>query len=214
MGYITLPRLDLDEIASKLRGAIYEPHLSSPVDIKIKGCHLRIHSTGKVACLGRTEGQIRDAVNEFCRQIRDLGFRIPQKPSIRVVSRSYSTSIRKRIRLRKAEFLLEGAKYQPKTGRLTMELDRPPVHLQLFEDGKMVCLGARTKKQAEQAFSVLKKLLLDFNITEYSCSMRSNKSDGSFRAHIHVVTSHVDPKARASPARNGNCDRHRNDRSP
>jgi len=197
LGYAAIPKLDFAAIATKLKGATYEPEFSSTVNVSIKGCLLRIYSTGKIACFGRTEKQISGAVEEFCRRIRGLGLYIPKRPSIEYASKAYSTSIGKRVRLRKAEFLLNGAEFLSKTGRLTMQLDQPSVFLQIFEDGRVICLGAKTKEQTEEAFSKLRKMLRDLNLTEETCSLRPNKTDGS-KVSSHIVSSNADPKTDSS----------------
>jgi len=193
LGYATVPKLDFAAIATKLKGATYEPEFSPTVNVDIKGCLLRIYSTGKIACFGKTEKQTRVAVEELCRRVRDLGLYIPKRPSIIYASKAYSTSIGKRVRLRKAEFLLKGAEFLSKTGRLTMRLDQPSVFLQIFEDGNIICLGAKTREQSEEAFSKLRKMLRDLNLTEET-SMRPNKTDGS-KTSSHIVSNNADQKA-------------------
>jgi TATA-box binding protein (TBP) (component of TFIID and TFIIIB) len=152
-GTFKLGEVDLHKIAGQIPGAYYLPETSPSMDIPLSGCLFRIFPNGNTTCTGHTEGEVRRALVELIAMLRGIGMRI-DVPSVGFHSQNFVVDYGKKIRMTKAMYLLKKAKLSMGAPKfLSYRPEGPDVTFEIFESGKIVCLGAKDATQKEEAFS-------------------------------------------------------------
>jgi len=153
-------RLDLDLIASKLEGAEYAPDQFPGLVYRIKKpkASFLIFSSGKMNCAGVTS--IKDAKNaiaQMLKKLKRMGFKIFE-PKIEIQNVVASTELKKRVELERV-LELEGTEYEPEQFPGLVYRTKKGVAFLIFSGGKIVCVGARSIKQAKESLdNLLRKL--------------------------------------------------------
>lgn len=151
-GTFKLPDIDLQRIAGTLEGAVYIPETSPSMDIYAPPCMFRVFPSGSVACTGPTQDEVRLAATKLADRLRKLGVRV-EPLSIIFHSQNFVINLGRKLRLVKAMYLLKGSQLSTKGPRfLDYRPDSPNVAFQLFESGKVVCLGAKNSKDYLEAY--------------------------------------------------------------
>jgi transcription initiation factor TFIID TATA-box-binding protein len=149
--------LDLPTLAISMEGAEYEPDRFPGLIYRMKEpktATLLFHS-GKVVCTGaKSLEQIKTAIQKVTKQLANAGIRISNEPKIEVQNIVASSDLGQSINLNAIAITLglERVEYEPEQfPGLVYRLDVPKVVLLLFGSGKLVCTGARTPQDVEDA---------------------------------------------------------------
>lgn len=162
---------DLNTLAMNLEGADYEPQQFPGLIYKIqepKAAFL-IFKSGKVVCTGtRSLTYAQTALNRMTGNLKDIGVEILPSPKIEIVNIVASGDLESEgLNLNQVAvgLGLENIEYEPEQfPGLVFRMKDPNVVLLIFSTGKVICTGAKNKKNVEIAFENLKVELteLDF----------------------------------------------------
>jgi len=159
--------IDLQRLAAKINGSVYEPETSPSLDVKIEKCLFRMHSSGSIIIFGANEERVKSSSDRLLKTLRELGVTFDLKPKLFTHNVATMCKIGKRIRLWKASYILGDTTYNPeKYSSLVYKMKEPSVTFQLFPDGTIVCLGVRDKRKAIEAISALIRELEDLGLLE------------------------------------------------
>lgn len=166
MGTLRIRKPDIGKIANHLKGCIYEPPGPYTLDVRIGRCLFRIYHTGRISCFGNSQETVTRSALELLRSLRDTGVSVPKKPTINFCSVASVMRLGRKIRLWKARYLLRGSEFSAKGPRLlSYRLSKPKVTLQLFENGTIRCLGARSERDSKRAFSRIVRLIKELGLS-------------------------------------------------
>jgi len=149
-------KLDLNLIASKLKGAEYSPDQFPGLVYRMKKprASFLIFSSGKMNCAGVSSlRDARIAIKNMLEILRRLKFKI-QKPKIELQNIVASLETGKQINLSKV-IQLEGTEYEPEQFPGLVYRTKKGVAFLIFSEGKIVCVGARSVKQVRESFNDL-----------------------------------------------------------
>jgi transcription initiation factor TFIID TATA-box-binding protein len=149
--------LDLHAIAASLEGAEYDPEQFPGLIYRLKdpkAATLLFHS-GKVVCTGaKSLEQIQVAMSRLTRQIKKAGIHIENEPLIEVQNIVATFDLGQQINLNAVAISLglDKVEYEPEQfPGLVYRMGVPKIVLLLFGSGKVVCTGARTPQDVEDA---------------------------------------------------------------
>jgi transcription initiation factor TFIID TATA-box-binding protein len=149
--------LDLTTLAISLEGADYDPEHFPGLIYRLKEpktATLLFHS-GKVVCTGaKNLGDVKVAIGKVIKQIEKAGIRINGEPKIEVQNVVATFDLGQPLNLNAVAISLglEKVEYEPEQfPGLVVRIDTPKVVLLLFGSGKVVCTGARTPQDVEEA---------------------------------------------------------------
>lgn len=164
-GTFRLGELDFERMASEMSGAVYYPEFSPSIDKYIDGCLFKIYSTGNVACFGPTQGQVSHAAARLAALLNRLGFNV-LTPDLIFHSQGFVIDVGKKLRLTKALYLLKGAEMSQKGPPFIKYFpEKSGITFQLFESGKIVCLGSKSIAESYESLSVIMNLIRELNLT-------------------------------------------------
>jgi len=163
---LKIAKPDIEKIAKQFKGCVYDPQSSPSADIYTGRCLFRIFSTGAISCFGPSRDTIYKSVSSLFQSLRDLGFEVPEKPTINFESQASVVRLGKKLKLWKALYLLKNAEFSSKGPRLLVyRFEKPKVTMQLFEDGVIICLGARNDQESRRAHARIMRIIDDYGLT-------------------------------------------------
>ena len=157
--------LDLSSLALNLAGAEYDPE-SFPgliYRIKVPKTAILLFRSGKAVCTGaKTREQVKTAIETVAANIRSTGVMIEGSPSFEIQNIVASADIGHSVNLTTVVISLglERVEYEPEVfPGMVYRMDKPKVVILLFGSGKLVCTGARTPQDVEEAVDKMKNEL-------------------------------------------------------
>jgi len=155
-------KIDLVLLLNKLEGAEYEPEQFPGLVYRMKKPKVSflIFSSGKMNCTGATSlKQAKDGIEKILKIFKRIGVKV-HKPKIEIQNIVASAKLNAKLNLDTIAFKLESSEYEPEQfPGLVYRIDKPKVAFLLFGSGKIVCTGARSAKQIEEAINYLVKKL-------------------------------------------------------
>jgi len=152
--------IDIEALSREFPNAIYDPELSPPLEIKDEESEsvFRVFQSGQVTCLGgKSVEKVKISVKNFLEILKDKKFIPSTDVDIKICNYVATLNIGRKIRLWKAAYFLEGARYDPQhLPWLTYGLQKPKVIFHMFENGNIVCTGARNRREINSAFKALR----------------------------------------------------------
>jgi transcription initiation factor TFIID TATA-box-binding protein len=149
--------LDLNALAITLEGADFDSEQFPGLIYRLKDpktATLLFHS-GKVVCTGaKNLEQVKVAISKVIKQIEKAGVHINNEPKIEVQNIVATFDLGQHVNLNSVAVSLglEKVEYEPEQfPGLVFRMTAPKVVLLLFGSGKVVCTGARTPKDVEEA---------------------------------------------------------------
>ena len=149
---------DLHSLALNLEGAEYEPeqfpgliyHIQEP-----KAAFL-IFKSGKVVCTGtRSAKEAQAALEVATSNLKDIGMEVLPSPKINIVNIVASGNMTSEtLNLNQVAMALglENIEYEPEQfPGMVYRMKLPKVVILIFSTGKVICTGARNKKDVELA---------------------------------------------------------------
>lgn len=160
--------IDLERVAVTLEEVEYEPeqfpglvfHLDDP---KIAAL---IFESGKIVCTGaRSVEDVKKAIDITVKKIESAGIEIPKDPEIKVQNIVASANLNADLNLDAIAIGLDGTEYEPEQfPGLVYRMKDPKVAMLLFGSGKIVCTGARSAEDAENAVDKLGETLKELGL--------------------------------------------------
>ncbi len=161
--------IDLFNLALNMDNVEYEPEQFPGAIVRISDppSTLLIFKNGKVICTGtRTEEGVRKALKRAVEEIREavpeLKLPDPDKISFQIENIVASASLEnvKDIDLYMLAEMMDNVEYEPEQfpGAIIRMNEGNPTIL-LFKNGKLICAGAKSEKEIEEAIKKLEKML-------------------------------------------------------
>lgn len=158
---------DLSSMSMTLENAEYEPEQFPGMVFRIKEpkAAFLIFQSGKVVCTGTTSLEMaQTALSIAVQKLSEIGVEVLTDPEIEIVNIVASADIGTELNLNQVAIALglENIEYEPEQfPGLVYRLKTPKVVLLLFSTGKIICTGARTRADLEQAVANLQAELTD-----------------------------------------------------
>ena len=156
-------KLDLDAIAQSLEEAEYEPEQFPGLVYRLdepKTATLLFRS-GKANCTGaKNVENVKKTVNIIADKLRKLGIEVFDNDQLKIVIQNIVAISDLETELNLNEVAmglgLENVEYEPEQfPGLVYRIDEPKVAMLLFGSGKIVCTGAKLKKDVERAVDII-----------------------------------------------------------
>ena len=149
---------DLHSLALNLEGAEYEPEQFPGLVYRIKEpkAAFLIFRSGKVVCTGtRSATEAKTALDVATANLKDIGENVLPNPKINIVNIVASADLKsENLNLGQVAMHLglENIEYEPEQfPGMVYRMDVPKVVILIFSAGKVICTGARSKKDVELA---------------------------------------------------------------
>ncbi|KFD58733.1 hypothetical protein M513_00426 [Trichuris suis] len=164
-------KLDLKKIVLRVRNAEYNPARFPAVILRIRDPRTTslVFSTGKMVCVGaRTEDMCHLACRKYVRIMQKLDFDAKFQ-DFKIENMTASFDMRfpihlERLSLAHAQFCT----YEPELfAGLVYRMVNPRVVLIIFVSGKVTILGAKSRKDLDEAFTNICPVLKSFPIKQY-----------------------------------------------
>lgn len=128
-----------------------------------------IFGSGKIVCTGgRSESDAIKAVKNVVKELSKRGIIIPHRPEVKIANVVASADLRRTVDLTSVS-TLQRAIYEPdQFPALIYQMDDPKVVFLIFSTGRLICVGARSKKEIRLA---IKGLIPKLNASEPSDSV-------------------------------------------
>ncbi len=156
-------KLPLEHIALELEDAEYEPESFPGLVYRIKDpkASLLIFTTGKIICAGTKSYDIAEkAVRKVVDDLKRIGIDIKDEPDFKIENIVASANLNKKFDLNTIVYELGNCEYEPEQfPGLVYRMEDPQVVFLIFNSGRLVCTGARSRKEVEEAVEKLKKEL-------------------------------------------------------
>jgi transcription initiation factor TFIID TATA-box-binding protein len=149
--------LDLNKLALTMGGTEYEPEKFPGLIYRLKDpkSATLLFRSGKLVCTGsRTLQQVKQSIEMVVENVKKAGTPITGSPTIVVQNIVASADLGQAINLNAIAISLglERVEYEPEQfPGLVYRLNEPKVCILLFGSGKLVCTGARTPQDVEDA---------------------------------------------------------------
>ncbi len=156
---------DIALLAEKIPDSSYNPDEFNGLTIKFETPKIAvlIMSNGKLVCTGgKSQEEIKNAIEKTVTKIRDAGFNIKQKYKINYENIIASTDLEKPMDLEKISkgLPIQNVTYEPSEfPGVIYKADDYDSILLLFSSGKLVCTGAKKIEDATKAIDMLKEKL-------------------------------------------------------
>jgi transcription initiation factor TFIID TATA-box-binding protein len=164
-------KLDLYKIQEKFPGVQYHPDQFPGAVFRIKSPKTAtlLFSTGKMVCTGSTSEELaRKAVKTVVQKLRKGGIKIKKDAVVTVQNIVSSINLRGKVNVEKAARTLPRSMYEPEQfpGVIHRMLD-PKTVILIFASGKLVCTGAKTKKDVYRSVNNLHSMLEEKDLMRY-----------------------------------------------
>ena len=161
-------KIDLVSILKSFRNVEYRPKKFPGLVFRLKRPKTAtlIFGSGKMICTGaKSEKQARSAVRKIVELLKESGIILLSKPEIEIVNVVATIDLGERIDLEIADSVLENVMYEPEQfPGLIYRMQEPKAVFLIFTSGKVVCVGAKCKRQVYEAVEKLYKMLKEKNL--------------------------------------------------
>lgn len=149
-------RIDLGTLLKGIKGIEYEPEQFPGMVYRMENprSSFLIFSTGKMNCTGTTNmKEANIAINKLLNMFKDIGIKV-HKPRLEIQNIVASCESEKQINLAKV-LKLDGTEYDPESFPGLVYRAGEGVVFLIFGKGKIVCVGARSKRQVRRSINDL-----------------------------------------------------------
>ena len=163
--------IDLDKLSKELPEAQYNPDLFPGLTIRSASPRTAVilFSNGKAVCTGaKNIGDARDAVKKVCGMLGGKGFAVNKNPRVTVQNMVVSTNLKRDIDLGSiADSLKTKVEYEPERfPGLVYRTESSDVVLLVFNSGRVVGTGGKSKKEMEMALKGLMEEISSIGVIE------------------------------------------------
>ena len=156
-------KISLEQVLQKLENTEYQPEQFPGLIYRMQSprASALVFSQGKIVCTGtKSMDALREAMEQIVKNLRSVGFRLPQKYVTTVENIVASSSIDADLNLDEIAFQLENSEYEPEQfPGLVYRISQPRVAFLLFKSGRIIITGGRTIAEIHEALGIFKKNL-------------------------------------------------------
>ncbi|MHC1604698.1 MAG: TATA-box-binding protein [Candidatus Methanofastidiosia archaeon] len=154
--------LDLNTITARIENTEFEPEQFPGLVYKLPEpkTSTLVFSTGKLICTGaKSVKNAEKAIYIIIDNLKKIGFEITQKPDLKLQNMVATANLDVELDLENLVFELANCEYEPEQfPGLVYRVKNPKVAILLFNTGKIVCAGAKSKEDVDNG---IKKLIED-----------------------------------------------------
>ncbi|WP_297421652.1 TATA-box-binding protein [Thermococcus sp.] len=163
--------IDVDRIASELDPVHYDPSIFPGAAYKMEsfGVTFLIFNSGKLVCTGaKSLETIKQATEELKRKLESLGLKFKGEPEIRVQNLVAAGGVGLgQLELDEIALTLPNVEYEPEIfPGVVYRVSNSRTTILIFNSGKVVVSGAKTREDAERAVEELKRNLYKYGLLE------------------------------------------------
>ena len=151
--------IPLEKMAATLSNIEYNPEQFPGLVIRIKEpkTSALIFSSGKVVCTGaRSMDKVEESIKKIIKSLEKINVKITIKPEIKIQNIVASGSVGMDLNLNTLAMKLENTEYEPEQfPGLVYKLKAAKATFLLFSNGKIVCTGTKSEKEAHAALDML-----------------------------------------------------------
>jgi len=151
--------IPLEKMAATLSNTEYNPEQFPGLVIRIKEpkTSALIFSSGKVVCTGaRSMDKVEESIKKIIKSLEKINIKITIKPEIKIQNIVASGSVAMDLNLNTLAMKLENTEYEPEQfPGLVYKLASAKATFLLFSNGKIVCTGTKSEKEAHAALDKL-----------------------------------------------------------
>jgi transcription initiation factor TFIID TATA-box-binding protein len=155
--------LNLEKIASSIQGTEYNPEQFPGLVIRLKNpkSSALLFTTGRVVCTGaKTMKEVKEAIHKIMKLLEKVKVKIDIEPEIHVQNMVASGALGFALNLNDLVMKLRNVEYEPEQfPGLVYKIKDPKASFLLFSNGKIVCTGVKSKKEADIAVEKLEETL-------------------------------------------------------
>lgn len=152
--------LDLNTITARIESTEFEPEQFPGLVYKLKEpkTSTLVFSTGKLICTGaKSVENAEKAILIIIDNLRKIGFEINQKPDLKLQNMVATANLAVELDLETLVFELDNCEYEPEQfPGLVYRVKVPKVAILIFNTGRIVCAGAKSKEDVDNG---IKKLI-------------------------------------------------------
>ncbi|MEM4248330.1 MAG: TATA-box-binding protein [Candidatus Nanoarchaeia archaeon] len=151
--------IPLEKMAATLSNTEYNPEQFPGLVIRIKEpkTSALIFSSGKVVCTGaRSMDKVEESIKKIIKSLEKIKVKITVKPVINIQNIVASGSVGMDLNLNTLAMKLPNTEYEPEQfPGLVYKLKEAKATFLLFSNGKIVCTGTKSEKEAHAALDKL-----------------------------------------------------------
>ena len=155
--------LNLEKIASTLPNTEYNPEQFPGLVIRLKTpkSSALLFTTGRVVCTGaKTMKEVKESIHKIIKLLERVKVKITIEPEIKVQNMVASGALGFALNLNDLVMKLRNVEYEPEQfPGLVYKIKDPKASFLLFSNGKIVCTGVKSKKEADEAVAKLEATL-------------------------------------------------------
>jgi len=155
--------LNLEKIASTLPNTEYNPEQFPGLVIRLKTpkSSALLFTTGRVVCTGaKTMKEVKESIHKIMKLLEKVKVKITIEPEIHVQNMVASGALGFALNLNDLVMKLKNVEYEPEQfPGLVYKIKEPKSSFLLFSNGKIVCTGVKSKKEADEAVAKLEATL-------------------------------------------------------
>jgi len=156
-------KISLEKVLQELENTEYQPEQFPGLIYRMQSprASALVFSQGKIVCTGtKSMDALREAMQQIVKNLRGVGFRLPQKYTTTVENIVASSAIDADLDLDDIAFQLENSEYEPEQfPGLVYRISQPRVAFLLFKSGRIIITGGRTINEIHEALGIFKKNL-------------------------------------------------------
>ena len=151
--------IPLEKMAATLSNTEYNPEQFPGLVIRIKEpkTSALIFSSGKIVCTGaRSMDKVKEAIKKIIKSLEKINVKITIEPEIKIQNIVASGSVGMDLNLNTLAMKLDNTEYEPEQfPGLVYKLPDAKATFLLFSNGKIVCTGTKSEKEADDAVAML-----------------------------------------------------------
>ena len=155
--------LNLEKIASTLPNTEYNPEQFPGLVIRLKTpkSSALLFTTGRVVCTGaKTMKEVKESIHKIMKLLERVKVKITIEPEIHVQNMVASGALGFALNLNDLVMKLRNVEYEPEQfPGLVYKIKEPKASFLLFSNGKIVCTGVKSRKEADDAVAKLEATL-------------------------------------------------------
>ena len=155
--------LNLEKIASTLPNTEYNPEQFPGLVIRLKTpkSSALLFTTGRVVCTGaKTMKEVKESIHKIMKLLERVKVKITIEPEIKVQNMVASGALGFALNLNDLVMKLRNVEYEPEQfPGLVYKIKEPKASFLLFSNGKIVCTGVKSRKEADDAVAKLEATL-------------------------------------------------------
>jgi len=155
--------LNLEKIASTLPNTEYNPDQFPGLVIRLKTpkSSALLFTTGRVVCTGaKTMKEVKESIHKIMKLLERVKVKVTIEPEIHVQNMVASGALGFALNLNNLVMKLRNVEYEPEQfPGLVYKIKEPKASFLLFSNGKIVCTGVKSRREADDAVAKLEATL-------------------------------------------------------